>query len=92
MAILYGFAARCLFGVVFLHKANMAGDCRCSLDSQISPASKNRAPIHHERAKSLRPGQSLISSPRNGHIMRFLWTFFGKFLVLGNLTCAQKSR
>ena len=34
-----------------------------SLNSQISPASKNRAPIHHESAKSLRPGQSLISSP-----------------------------
>ena len=37
----------------------------CSLNSQISPASKNRAPIHHESAKSLRPGQSLISSPRH---------------------------
>ena len=36
----------------------------CSLDSQMSPASKNRTPIHHESAKSLRPGQSLISSPR----------------------------
>ena len=34
-----------------------------SLNSQISPASKNRAPIHHESAKSLRPGQPLISSP-----------------------------
>ena len=34
-----------------------------SLNSQISPASKNRAPIHHESAKSLRSGQSLISSP-----------------------------
>ena len=39
----------------------------CRLNSQISPASKNRAPIHSESAKSLRPGQSLISSPRHGY-------------------------
>ena len=55
-------AARCLFGVVFLRKAKQ-GKWLCSLNSQISPASKNRAPIHHESAKSLRPGQSVISSP-----------------------------
>ena len=55
-------AARCLFGVVFLRKAKQ-GKWLCSLNSQISPASKNRAPIHHESAKSLRPGQSLIPSP-----------------------------
>ena len=36
---------------------------RCS---QISPASTNRAPIHHERAKSLMPGRPLITSPRHG--------------------------
>ena len=39
----------------------------CSLNSQISPASKNCAPIHHESAKFLRPGQSLISPPRHGY-------------------------
>ena len=83
MAILYGFAARSLFGVVFLHKANMADDCRCSLNSQISPASKNRAPIHHESAKSLRPGQSLISSPRHGYIMCILWEIFWKVFGSG---------
>ena len=36
---------------------------RCS---QISPASTNRAPIHHESAKSLMPGRPLITSPRHG--------------------------
>ena len=36
----------------------------CSLNSQISPASKNCTLIHHESPKSLRPGQCNISSPR----------------------------
>ena len=45
----------------------------CSLNSQISPASKNRAPIHHESAKFLRPGQSLISPPRHGYCNVFFW-------------------
>ena len=49
----------------------------CSLDSQISRASKNRAPIHHESAKSLKSGQSLISSPRHGYCDVF---FEGKYL------------
>ena len=35
----------------------------CTVSTLNSPASKNRAPIHHESAKSLRPGQSLIPSP-----------------------------
>ena len=39
----------------------------CSLNSQISPASKNRALIHHETVKSLRYGQSLISSLSHGY-------------------------
>ena len=33
--------------------------------SKICPGSKNRPPIYHESAKSLRPGQSLISFPRH---------------------------
>ena len=62
----------------------------CSLSLQISPASKNRAPIHHyESAKSIRPGQSLNFSPRHGHCVVFWGKFFWKCLVLGNLTCAQ---
>ena len=47
--------------------------CMCSLNSQISPASKNRASIHHESANSLRPGESLISSSRHGYYDVFLW-------------------
>ena len=45
----------------------------CRLNSQISSASKNRAPIHHKNAKSLRPGDSLISSSRHGYCDVFLW-------------------
>ena len=54
----------------------------CSHYSQISNASKNRAPIHHESAKSLRPGQSLISSHRHGYCDVF---FVGNvFNVIGS--------
>ena len=49
----------------------------CSLNSQISPASKNRALIHHETVKSLRYGQSLISSLSHGYCDVF---FGGNFL------------
>ena len=73
LAILYGFAARCLH-------------------SQISTARKNSEPIHHESAISLRPGQSLVSSP--GHWYRDVF-FVGKVLkelVLANLTCVPEPR
>ena len=74
MAIFYTvFPSRCLFGVVFLHKAKQGR--WLSAVSQISPASKNRAPIHHESAKFLRPGQSLISSPRHGYCDAFFGVF-----------------
>ena len=43
----------------------------CSLNSQISPASKNRALINHETVKSLRHGQFLISSPSHGYCVAF---------------------
>ena len=49
----------------------------CSLNSQISPASKNQALIHHETVKSLRYGQSLISSLSHGYCDVF---FVGNFL------------
>ena len=39
----------------------------CILNWQISPASKNRTPIRHESAESLRPGKSLIISPHRGY-------------------------
>ena len=65
----------------------------CNLRSQISLTSKNRAPIHHYAStKFLRPGQSLIFSPRHGHCVVFCVNFFWKCLVLGNLTCAQDPR
>ena len=63
---------------------------RCS---QISPASTNRAPIHHESAKSLMPGRPLITSPRHGCCDVF---FVGNvFKVFGSgqyLTCTQEPR
>ena len=61
----------------------------CSLHSQIPPASENRALIHHETVKSLRHGQSLISSLSHGYCDV---CFVGKLLILGNLTCAQEPR
>ena len=60
----------------------------CRLNSQISSASKNRAPIHHKNAKSLRPGDSLISSSRHGYCGKMFW----RFSVLVNLKCAQELR
>ena len=68
MAILYGFVARCLFVVVFLIKLCEARQVTvCILNWQISPASKNRTPIRHESAESLRPGESLIISTPRGY-------------------------
>ena len=65
----------------------------CSHNSQISNASKNRAPIHHESAKSLRQGQSLISSHRHGYCdVFFVGKCFLTLLVLGYLTCSQEPR
>ena len=60
----------------------------CRLNSQISSASKNRAPIHHKNAKSLRSGDSLISSSRHGYCGKMFW----RFSVLVNLKCAQEPR
>ena len=79
MAILYGFAARCLFDVVFLHKAKQ---CRwlCAVS------------IHHESANSLRPewGQSVIFSQRHGYCdVLFMGKVFERF-GSGNLTCARE--
>ena len=83
------FAARCLFGVVFLHKAKQGRVTVYSLNSQISPASNNSAPIHRESAKSLRPGQSHISSPRH----RYCDVFFvgNVFESFGSGQCDLRS-
>ena len=56
------------------------------MQSQLTnPASKNRTPIHPEKAKSLRPGQSLISSPGHGCCKNvlFLWENFLKVFGTG---------
>ena len=85
MAILYGFAARCLFGVVFLHKAKQGRVTVCSLSLQISPASKNRAPIHHESAESL-GHVSLLSLPLvMGIAMCYSWEMTSCFVVNANM-------
>ena len=93
MATLYCFAARCLFGVVFLHKAKQ-GRWLCAVSAYKS-LPHQRAEYRftrHESAKSLRRGHSLIFSPRHGHCVVFCGKFFWKCLVLGNLTCAQEQR
>ena len=78
MDILYGFAARCFFGVVFLLKAKQGRVTVCSLNSQISPASKNSAPIHHESAKSFGPGRLLSLPLVMGIAMCLMWEIFFK--------------
>ena len=67
----------------------------CGLNlKKVSPTSKNRAPIHHESAKSLRPGESFIELFLSSWVLRrvFCGNIFWKFSVLGNLTCAQEPR
>ena len=66
----------------------------CSLDSQISPASKNCAPIHHESAKSLKVRSAVLSLPIVMGVECVFWgKIFGKLSVLSNLAaCAQVSR
>ena len=80
MAILYGVAACCLFGVVFLHNAKQ-GMLLCVVSTaEISPSSKIRTPIHHGSTKFLRPGESFISSSHHGYcdVFFFLWEHFLK--------------
>ena len=68
MAILYGLAARCLFGVVFLHKAKQ-GRWLCVVSTHKSLPHQRTA--HWFTVKSLRHGQSLISSPSHGYCDAF---------------------
>ena len=60
-----------------------------SLDSEISPASKNRAQIHHESAKYLKVRSVSYLFPSS---WVFVGKIFGKLSVLGNLGGAQVSR
>ena len=66
----------------------------CSLNSQISPTSKNRALICQGSAKSLRPSESLISnSPHHGYCDLFLWENFLKVFGSGQSdVCSGNSR
>ena len=77
MATLYCFAARCLFGVVFLHKAKQ-GRWLCAVSAYKSLPHRRTAHRFtcHESAKSLRRGHSLIFSPRHGHCVVFCGNFF----------------
>ena len=85
MATLCCLAARCLFGVVFLHKAKQSR-WLCAVSACKSPPHQRTAHrfTRHDSAKSLTPG--------HGHCVVFCGKFFWKCLVLGNLTCAQEHR
>ena len=77
MALLYGFAARCLFGVVFLHKAKQGG-WLCADSTHKSLPHQRTA--HRFTMKAPRPGQSLISSPCHGYCdVFFAGNFFQSF-------------
>ena len=80
MAILYCFAARCLFGVVFLHKAKQGRWLFAVSAYKCLPHQRNAHRFtRHESAKSLRPGQSLIDSylfPSSWALRCVLWEIF----------------
>ena len=87
MAILYCFAARCLFGVVFLHKAKQG---RWQFAVSAYKCLPHQRTAHrftrHESAKSLRPGQSLIDSylfPSSWALRCVLWEIFLKVFGSG---------
>ena len=99
MAILFGFEARCLFSVVFLLKAKQG---------RLLVAVSNHKSLSHQRTGPRTDSAwkrqivkarwvSYISSPHHGYcdVGFLLWRcekFFRKFVVLGNLTCAQEPR
>ena len=67
MAILYGFAARFLFGVVFLHKAK-EGRWLCAVSTHnLLPHQRTAHWFTMKAPNPFRPSESLISSPRHGH-------------------------
>ena len=65
-------------------KRSKAGDC---VQSQLTNLFRIKEPrtrvTRHESAKSLRPGQSLIFSPRHGHCVVFCVNFFLKVFGSG---------
>ena len=67
MAILYGFAARCWFGVVLLHKAKQ-GRWLCAVSTHKSlPHQRTLHWFTMKAPNRFRPSESLISSPRHGY-------------------------
>ena len=79
MALLYGFAAPCLFGVVFLHKAKQ-GRLLCADSTHKSLPHQRTAPIHHESAKAVYLLSFLLVM---GIAMCFLWEIFFKVFGFG---------
>ena len=76
MTISYSFAARCLFGVVFLHKTKQ-GRWLCAVSSQKSLPHQRTAHWFTMKAPNpFKPSESLISSPR--HVF-FVGIFFKVF-------------
>ena len=66
MAILYGFAVRFLFGVVFLHKAK-EGRRLCAVSTQnLFPHQRTAHWFTMKARNPFRPSESHISSPRHG--------------------------
>ena len=77
MAILYGFAARCLFGVVFLHKAKQ-GRWLCAVSThKFLPHQRTVHCFTMKAQNRFRPSESLISSPCHGYCDV---SFVGSFL------------
>ena len=80
MAIVHGFAVRCLFGVVFLHHTKQ-GRLLCAVSTHKS---KNSAPIRHESHKSFKGQITFSSLPLvMGIAMRFWWEKLLKAFVSG---------
>ena len=92
MAILYDFAARCLFGVVFLHKAKQ-GRWLCAVSTHKSLPLQRTAYRFTMKVPIVKVRSLSYLSP-SSWVLRcvFCGKFFWMFLVLGNLTCAQEPR
>jgi len=79
MAILFGFAARCLFGLVFLQKAKQ--------DRWLCADSTHKS-LPHQRIAHRFIIKTPKTSSRHGYCGKMFW----RFSVLVNLTCAKEPR
>ena len=93
MATLYSFAARCLFGVVFLHKAKQ-GRWLCAVSAYKSlPHQRTAHESHPSWERQILKARSVsYLFPSSWTFVVFCVNFFWKCLLLGNLTCAQDPR